>query len=62
MPTCPTSAPDMTSLATSGRKLQRKKLSKMTPQTALGRILVARLFASPPIGGLVVNREISVEV
>ena len=32
-----------------------KKQSKMPPQTALVRILVARRFASPPIGGLLVT-------
>ena len=54
MPTGPTFASDMTSLTTSGRRLQRKKKSKMPPQTALGQILVAWRFASPPIGGLLV--------
>ena len=36
--TCSTFAPDMTSLPTSGRMLQRKKPSKMPPQTASGGI------------------------
>ena len=54
MPTCPTFTPDITSPTTSGRKLQRKKQSKMPPQPALGRILVPQRLASPPIGGLLV--------
>ena len=37
-PNCPTFAPVMTSLCTSGRKLQRKKTSTMPPQTASGGI------------------------
>ena len=55
MPTCSTFSPDMTSLTTSGRKPLRKKQSKMPPQTALDRILVLLRFASPPIGGLLVD-------
>ena len=31
--------------------------SKMPPQTALGRILVPRRSASPPIGGLLVESQ-----
>ena len=31
-----------------------RKEPKITPQTALGRIVVARRFASPPIGGFLV--------
>ena len=44
----------MTSLSTSGRKLQRKQ-SKMPPQKDLGRIQVVRRFVAPPIGGLLVE-------
>ena len=49
----------MTSLTTSGRKPQRKKQSKMSPLMALGRILVPRRLASPPIGGLLVKRNVN---
>ena len=31
-----------------------RKTAEITPQTAFGRILVTRRFASPPIGGLLV--------
>ena len=38
-----------------------RKGPKITPQTALGRILVARCFASPPIGGLLVRTSINAD-
>jgi hypothetical protein len=45
----------MTSPATSDRHLSKfGKWLKMPLATALGRILVARRFASPPIGGRLV--------
>ena len=54
-PVGPATIPDMGSLCTSGWKLSTfEKGPKMTPQTALGRILLARRFASPPIGGILV--------
>ena len=58
-PTQCTVTPDMTPQATSGRHLSQfdEKRPKMPPPTVLGRILVARRFAYPPIDGLLVHSD-----
>ena len=56
MSTKPSAIPDMTSSATSGRHFSKfEKRPKMPPPNSLGRILVARRFACPPIGGVLVS-------